>query len=34
MKILLPRSSSRIALDLSAHHTWATVVACRIVATE
>jgi hypothetical protein len=25
-------NSSRIALDPSAHHTWATEVACRIVA--
>jgi hypothetical protein len=33
-RILLPHSSSRIALDLSAHHTWATVVACKIVASE
>jgi hypothetical protein len=32
-EILLHRSSSETALDLNAHHTWVTEVACRMVAT-
>jgi hypothetical protein len=34
MRILLPHNSLRIALGPSAYRTWATVVACRIVAME
>jgi hypothetical protein len=32
MRILLPHSSSRIALGPSAHRTWVAGVACRIMA--